>query len=276
MIQELQSKQKEILLLLDQAAKELLHYWPGAQSGAKGDLKIEQKADKTLVSQADYAANDILVAGLQELFPHILIVSEESESENIPTGNYFLIDPLDGTSRFLDGADDFATLVAYIDGQGVAVAGWMQFPARSQVLWAIGDTYGVEGDAPATLRLFSGEELRSGHSYLRWGGREQELASSFSELIEEPLHSGEAFFRFLEGDLDALILKLGRLGPWDVAAPAAIIRALGGAVCCGSGSEFLFPYQAGENFVATTKALKKATFELVSRLDGLEDGKALS
>ena len=79
-------------------------------------------------------------------------------------------------------------------------------------------------------------------------------------------HSGEAFFQFLTGRLDALVLKMGRLGPWDVGAPAAVIQALGGLVLNESGEEYLFSEEDESVFIACPNELRTQTLEFCAQL----------
>jgi 3'-phosphoadenosine 5'-phosphosulfate (PAPS) 3'-phosphatase len=71
------------------------------------------------------------------------------------------------------------------------------------------------------------------------------VAEEFGVLEHEDIHSGEAFRQLLTGEMDGVILKLGRLEEWDIAAPAAVVRALGGSVVDIHGDEFRFG--AGES-----------------------------
>lgn len=242
-----------------------MSYWPGAGSGRA--LGIEEKADKSLVSKADYASNEVLVGGLSRLFPDIPIKSEESNSTKALSGDYWLIDPLDGTSRFLDGADDFAILVAYIGTDGIPEAGWIVFPAQKVWFWAIGAEFGVEGlQEKEAIGLSQAVELRPGSVYVRARTPSEELVKLDPRVNVESLHSGAAFFHFLLGKLSGVALFMGRLGPWDIAAPAAVIHALGGATYNQLGEPYRFGEIDEEVFVAVPKQLRVELISLVGQL----------
>ena len=69
----------------------------------RDDKKVREKADKSPVTEADQAAETLILAGLSNLAPGVQIVAEELCHENgLPEGagdEFFLVDPLDGMSR---------------------------------------------------------------------------------------------------------------------------------------------------------------------------------
>ena len=79
------------------------------------ELFTIQKDDNSPVTKADLAANDLIIKKLNNLFPDITIMSEKNtESENLKAAKdnqYFMIDPLDGTSSFIKKSDEFTEIL---------------------------------------------------------------------------------------------------------------------------------------------------------------------
>jgi 3'(2'), 5'-bisphosphate nucleotidase len=79
----------------------------------------ELKADESPVTNADIAANDILMEQLRTLTPDIPIISEEvgtvSLAERKNWSKYWLLDPIDGTGEFIIGSGDFAVNIALVE-----------------------------------------------------------------------------------------------------------------------------------------------------------------
>jgi 3'-phosphoadenosine 5'-phosphosulfate (PAPS) 3'-phosphatase len=125
-------EQIELEKLVKDVGDCLKTYWPGDPNSKYGKtLNIYEKPDHTKVTQADLAANEILVAGLRRLFPNDAIVSEEGPKDNghQNMSRVWIVDPLDGTSSFISGRDDFSVLVGLcIDTQ--IVWGCMYFPIK--------------------------------------------------------------------------------------------------------------------------------------------------
>ncbi|EAH5863531.1 3'(2'),5'-bisphosphate nucleotidase CysQ, partial [Campylobacter coli] len=79
------------------------------------NLQIWQKQDQSPLTSADLASNEILndILGKTD----IKILSEEgllSQEESKNLQSYWLIDPLDGTSGFLKGSDEFCIMISLI------------------------------------------------------------------------------------------------------------------------------------------------------------------
>jgi len=77
------------------------------------------KEDESPVTNADIAANDILMDCLQTLTPEIPIISEEvgalALAQRQGWNKYWLLDPIDGTGEFIIGSGDFAVNVALVE-----------------------------------------------------------------------------------------------------------------------------------------------------------------
>jgi 3'-phosphoadenosine 5'-phosphosulfate (PAPS) 3'-phosphatase len=95
------------------------------------------KADGSPVTEADQAAEAVILAALARLAPHIPVISEENAASHALAApeRFFLVDPLDGTKEFLkrDGQGAFTVNIGLIDG-GVPVAGLVYAPALDRLL----------------------------------------------------------------------------------------------------------------------------------------------
>ena len=99
------------------AAREIMRIYAG-------DLGERVKADKSPVTDADQAAEAIIVAGLRQLTPGLVVVAEEEMAAgHVPKLDgrpFWLVDPLDGTKEFIKRNGEFTVNVALIfDGQPV-------------------------------------------------------------------------------------------------------------------------------------------------------------
>src|SRR5579864_3107439 len=69
---------------------------------------VMRKEDRSPVTEADHAAEAIIVAGLRKAVPETPVIAEEEVASGRitePTGEYWLVDPLDGTREFTAGKD---------------------------------------------------------------------------------------------------------------------------------------------------------------------------
>lgn len=221
------SKQDELFQRLVDAVRDagdlLLSMWPG-RVGDTGGLSIQEKGDGSLVSAADVASNNLLLTTIRALFPDDGVLSEEVVCDPATirkARRVWIIDPLDGTSSFLAGRDDFSVLVG-LSEEHVPKAGIVFLPARNQMLVA-------QSGRGATLNgqsiSVSGEEKpREGRVYVR------RFSSNAPHLESVMMDSGLALTSVATGKLDAAVIKMTTHREWDIAAPMALIQEAGGMV----------------------------------------------
>lgn len=103
------------------------------------DFAVEYKADQSPLTEADKAAHDIIVVGLEQLGLAVPILSEEGKHlpyEERKDWDYFwLVDPLDGTKEFVKKNGEFTVNIALIH-KDTPVLGVVYAPALNQCYWA--------------------------------------------------------------------------------------------------------------------------------------------
>src|ERR1700726_2862042 len=94
------------------AAREIMRIYAG-------DHGVRAKADKSPVTDADHAAELIIVAGLRALTPDTPVVAEEEMAAgclpNLNEGPFWLVDPLDGTKEFIKRNGEFTVNIGLIE-----------------------------------------------------------------------------------------------------------------------------------------------------------------
>ena len=102
------------------------------------DLVVENKPDRTPVTDADRAVERAIREGLAAERPGDSILGEEYGTEGESTRQW-IIDPIDGTANFLRGVPVWATLIALVI-DGVPCVGVVSSPALGKRWWAsLGD-----------------------------------------------------------------------------------------------------------------------------------------
>ena len=100
----------------------------------KGNYVISHKKDKSLVTTADTAADNLIVNAIQHSFPDDLIISEEL-FPLYPNQQYeavWIIDPLDGTTNFALGLKYWGVLITYLSG-GFPICTACYYPAIDEL-----------------------------------------------------------------------------------------------------------------------------------------------
>ena len=91
-------------------------------------LRTERKDLRDIVTEADLAAEEIVVTGLKKLTPDAAILAEERGASIGSNGARWIIDPLDGTINYARGLPWFSVTVAY-EENGTVVLGLLNAPA---------------------------------------------------------------------------------------------------------------------------------------------------
>src|SRR5690606_25366869 len=119
--------------IAEEAAALILPYWRAGGS-------VETKADDSPVTEADRAAERLILERLDALYPGVQTVAEEAAcADGLPEAvesRFWLIDPLDGTRGFVRGGESFTVNIALIEN-GEPVAGVVTAPALS-LSWRAG------------------------------------------------------------------------------------------------------------------------------------------
>ena len=201
------------------------------------DFEIYQKTDKTPVTEADLAAERIIVEVLADAFPDIPIVSEElADRGDLPAAaeRFWAVDPLDGTREFIAKNGEFAVLIGLIE-HGRPVLGVVHGPAVGLTYAACGPgtaTRQVNGAAPEPInaRRPGDDGLVIIHS------RSHENSRRLAEYLQrhrvrERVKCGSALkFGLIAAGEGDLYPRFGTTMEWDTAAGQAVLEAAGGRV----------------------------------------------
>lgn len=196
------------------AGRMLLDLRPGLLA-ARGPLD-------ELRRKADHAANELIMAQLAARHPDDPVLSEEGIDRpgRLASPRLWIVDPLDGTSEYVEGRDDWGVNLALVV-DGVPVAGAVAVPA------ALGDTL---SDTLSTQRPPDVPPREQWPVIVVSRSR----PPAFAALVAERLHAelrplGSAAAKtaaVIIGEAD-VYLHAGGMHEWDSAAPVALATACG-------------------------------------------------
>ena len=213
-----------------------------------GEIHARQKADCSLVCDADERAEAIILEGLAERLPLIPVVAEEAASrgEKPRCGRAFiLVDPVDGTREFLRRNGEFTVNIALIL-DGIPRAGAVYAPAIGR-LWMAGRhacTFTVAPGRPLPpqaerqpihVRTHPGCGLTALASRSNIDPRTEAFLAALPIAERHSAGSSLKFCIVAEGQAD-VYPRFGQTMEWDTAAGDAVLRAAGGSVVDEDGS----------------------------------------
>lgn len=203
-------------------------------------FNVEEKEDKSPLTDADLAAHHLILKRLAELTPDIPVLSEESAKlpfeERASWETYWLVDPLDGTREFVKRNGEFTVNIALIH-QHKSIIGVINVPVLDVDYygWQGGGSFKIENKGEAkkiSVKKLDGKSLSIAGS--RSHGSEmmqQYMAKLTAESEIEMLSMGSSlkFCLVAEGRAD-LYPRLGLTSEWDTGAAHCIVEQAGGFI----------------------------------------------
>jgi 3'(2'), 5'-bisphosphate nucleotidase len=204
------------------------------------------KHDDTPVTEADHAAEALIVAGLRAATPGFAVIAEEEMAAGHVHAcgrEYWLVDPLDGTREFAALRDEFTVNIGLIR-DGRPVLGAVGVPAYGEMFTGLLGAGAWKRDAAGLRPIRARSVPESGLRVLasrHYAGDPQLDRLLEGKRVAEIVNMGSAlkFCRLAEGAGD-LYPRFGRTMEWDTAAPQAVLEAAGGHLTLMDGG--VLPY----------------------------------
>ena len=183
--------------------------------------------DRSPVTEADIAVNDLLHQQLTALCPGAGWLSEETAEIPSSTTLMWIVDPIDGTRAFISGRADWSISVALVeDGRPLVAA--LYAPVSEEIFLAARGTGATLNGAP--IKANDGDGLRG--AKIAGPKRYLDRFSSLAEgtLAQPKVHSlALRLSRVAHGNLDAAFSSRGS-HDWDLAAADLLVHEAGGAL----------------------------------------------
>jgi myo-inositol-1(or 4)-monophosphatase len=240
----------------------LLKYW---EQLGKDDADVKARND--WVSKADRESEQAIVESLRGHFPGDAVLGEEFGLDETGSRRTWIIDPLDGTSNYLQHfpvwsisialrqGDEFTAAVIYEPLRDLfftAERGGGAF--RGSERMRVSDQPGVEGSFLATGFPF----------------RAQEYVTIYVRIFEDVIRVAKGVRRAGSAALDLAYTAAGvfdgffemHLAPWDVAAGSLLVREAGGRITDFSGGD---RWLERGNIIGASPAVHEQLIAMINR-----------
>jgi len=208
----------------------------------EGQFEIYSKDKRNnLVTEIDLNTQKIIVEDINKTYPNHAIVGEEDKLKSLKDSEYiWVIDPIDGTTNFVNGIPNFAISIALLkDLEPIAGAIWIPWPNNEKSL------------------IFSASKNNGSNA----NGKKLNLVKKLNQSLDEGSASSYSSFSSINGNKDRNIkpwskvikgekrvigsvayemallakgvIKFGLFGPasiWDFGAGLLIIKEAGGTI----------------------------------------------
>ena len=201
------------------------------------NLQVSSKGPGDFVTSADKRTEKIIIEELQKAHPEYGIISEESGIINkANTNNRWIIDPIDGTTNFLNGIPQFAISIGYEEENEIK-CGVIFDPIKNEMFFAEKGNGAYLNNS--RIRVSNKKKLKD--ALLVTGGPKQSSKIKkeiFSEFIKASNSSLSSVRKFGSAALDVAYVACGRfdgywqreLNYWDIAAGIIILKEAGGFI----------------------------------------------
>tara|TARA_B110000263_G_C15215114_1_gene467157 strand:+ start:170 stop:973 length:804 start_codon:yes stop_codon:yes gene_type:complete len=201
------------------------------------NLQVSSKGPGDFVSSADKRTEKIIIEELQKAHPEYGIITEETgiiNKSNIK--NRWIIDPIDGTTNFLNGIPQFAISIGYEEENEIK-CGVIFDPIKDEMFFAEKGNGAYLNNS--RIRVSNKKKLKD--ALLVTGGPKQSSKIQeeiFSEYINVSKNVLSPIRKFGSAALDIAYVACGRfdgfwqreLNYWDIAAGIIILKEAGGFV----------------------------------------------
>jgi len=245
--------------LVDQLAETAREAGAAILEVVQRGFEVESKHDTSPVTEADRAAELIILAALARAAPGIPVIAEEEVAAGrIPAHDdtYFLVDPLDGTKEFIRGGDDYTVNIGLIE-RGIPKLGVVFAPATGRLHGGcVGDGAWLdEGQGRVQIATRPRGELTTAvasKSHLNQATIDY-LEAAVGNCGYVSVGSSLKFCIVAEGKAD-IYPRAAPTSEWDTAAGHAVLLSAGGLVDGPDGEALAYGKRAFLNraFVATS------------------------
>jgi myo-inositol-1(or 4)-monophosphatase len=231
---------------------------------------VTLKGPTDIVTDADKAAEEVLLEAIGRDFPGAAVLAEESGAyAGRAEGLRFIVDPLDGTVNYAAGLPHYSVSVG-VERAGRLVAAAIHDPCRDELFLAVaGAGASCNGERLSVCEARLGDAvLATGFPYdVRARGAEP------FRLFETFVRESRAVRRFGSAALDLAWTAAGRyhgywergVKSWDVSAGLLLVREAGGACLDFAGRDA--KVDSGE-VVAASRALAGTMVERIRTVTG--------
>jgi len=224
---------------------------------------VRFKGEIDIVTEADQAAEDLIVTAIRSNYPGHDILAEESPATSLGSPFRWVIDPLDGTTNYSHGYPVFCVSIA-LEIQGVCALGVVYNPMLEEMFTAMKGQGAFLNDEPIAVSgtaEISRSLLATGFPYdIRFS------SDNNMDYFAVMALNAQAIRRAGSAALDLAYVAAGRfdgfwelkLKPWDKAAGCLLVSEAGGRVSDIHGGDFILdaPHVVASNGRIHTQMLE--------------------
>lgn len=208
------------------------------------NYKTTTKSDDSPITEADVKSNEIIKKILSKTNYSILSEEDKDDLSRLSKETIWIVDPLDGTSDFIDKTGEFTVMIALVKDQK-PILGVIAWPTEKTIFAA------QKGSGAYRFSNNRWEEIHvtkiSDLSKSRAVGSRHHLSDTEKRFIKTlgiedftSIGSSLKVGKISSGEAEAYITTTNKMKEWDSAASYCIVNEAGGKMTDMSGNDITY------------------------------------
>ncbi len=225
---------EQLLEVACEAARRAGHYLLENRGRIQPD-EVDEKGRSDFVTRVDRRSEQLIVDIIRHHFPTHAILAEEGGVHRRKGRLHWVIDPLDGTTNFIQDVPFFCLSIAVLQ-DGVPLVGVVYDPVHQEMFHAIKGGGAFLNDRPIRVSRIEHPHRALIATGFPW--RSKRYLPQYLQAFEEIFLHTAGMRRAGSAALDLCYTACGRyvgfwelgLSPWDIAAGSLLVQEAGGLV----------------------------------------------
>lgn len=205
------------------------------------NFNYERKADNSLMTDADLTSNQIIKNFLSKTQIPILSEEDDDDKKRLESKRVWIVDPLDGTSDFVNRTGEFTIMVALVE-KFKPVFGIIYWPLKD-ILYVARDGYGayqlINGiwNKVKVSKINNLTESRVIVSRFHHSEIETRVLNKISFASQSFAGSSLKVLKICSGDAEVYFATNNKMKQWDTCAAYCLVKEAGGRMTDLDGND---------------------------------------
>lgn len=208
------------------------------------DFTSHLKDDDSPITKADLQSNDVIKQTLASAGHHILSEEDADDASRLGQEKIWIIDPLDGTSDFVNRTGEFTIMIALVQNK-VPILGVISRPTTNTIFLAQkgSGAFKLENHKWSRLQVSHTKDLtqcKAVGSRFHLTEQEKEFFKKLGVASFESRGSSLKVAEICQGLADLYLTTSNKIKQWDTCASHCLITESGGKITDMSGNKVLY------------------------------------
>lgn len=210
----------------------------------KRGFETHTKSDDSPITEGDLKSNEIIKKNLSQTEHAILSEEDEDDQNRLSKDMVWIVDPLDGTSDFIDKTGEFTVMIALIQNKK-PILGIIAWPTE-KILFVAQKNCGAfrysnnKWDKISVTKIENLSKCRVVGSRHHLSDKEKEFIKKIGIEDFTSIGSSLKVGKISSGEAEAYFTTTNKIKEWDTAASHCIITEAGGKMTDMLGNQITY------------------------------------